>query len=55
MDRVGLHDGWMADPRMVRPPRKNLDTCKIKEIEPQMDVVLHPETLGHVMGYVGPL
>ncbi len=33
-NRVGLHDGWMVHLSMARPPRKNLETCKIKEIEP---------------------
>jgi len=31
---MGLNDGWMANPRLARPPRKDLEICKIKEIEP---------------------
>jgi len=52
-NRLGQNVGWVDNKRMARPPRPNLETRQVTQIEPPMDIGPYPKTVGCVMGHVG--
>jgi len=52
---MGSNAGWLVNLRVAQSSGKNLETCKVTQIQPLMDFGPHPKTVGHIVGYVGSL